>query len=197
MRWPTLLDTAANDSFATLTTVADADWTRRADGLDWSCRTTLDHLVEGLLCYTAQLGTGAADSWTALLGGLRPDAPIRDCLAGVRAAAALLSAAVRHADPADRGWHPWGVADAAGFAAMGVVELTAHTGDLARALGVGWRPDPGVCAAAVDRLFPEAPEGDPVAVLWWCTGRGELPGHPRRRSWQWRGGVPARSRSGN
>lgn len=43
----------------------------------------------------------------------------------------------------------------------------------------------------IARLFPdvtaELADVDPWAALRWCAGRIELPGHPRRDRWQWRG----------
>ncbi len=58
-----------------------------------------------------------------------------------------------------------------------------HTHDLTQGLGVAWRPPDRLCAGVVARLFPDAPPGDPVAVLLWCTGRGELDGRPPITPW--------------
>lgn len=188
--WPALLDAAARDCVRVLSTVPDDDFARHAHGLQWSCRTTLDHVVEGLLGYAALLTSGAEHRWTSLLGMLRPGLPLEHCLEGVATTATLLSRAVATATPDARGWHPWGMSDAAGFAAMGVTELTMHTHDMTRALDVAWQPDPEHCAPVVERLFPDAPEhAEPDELLLWCTGRKALPGVARRESWQWRGGV--------
>jgi hypothetical protein len=73
---------------------------------------------------------------------------------------------------------------------MGVTELTMHTHDITQSLDAAWRPDPEHCAPVVERLFPSAPRHpDPVELLLWCTGRGELPEVPRREQWQWHGEV--------
>ncbi|GAA2889703.1 hypothetical protein [Nonomuraea rubra] len=73
---------------------------------------------------------------------------------------------------------------------MGMVELLVHGLDIGRALDLGWRPPEHLCAPAVRRLFPEAPDGaDATEVLLWCTGRAELPGLGRRDRWQWDGAV--------
>ena len=188
MDWPALIDATAHDCVQVLGKLPEEDFSRRAHGLEWSCRTTLDHVVEGLLGYTALLATGAEHRWTSLLGTLRPGLPLEHCLEGVATTAALLSRVVATSGPDARAWHPWGTSDASGFAAMGITELAMHTYDITRAHGVEWRPEH--CAPVVERLFPDAPKySDPVALLLWCTGRGELPGVPRRESWQWHGAV--------
>lgn len=183
MDWPALLDAAADDCVQVLSTLPEDGFSRRANGLEWSCRATLDHVVEGLLGYTALLTTRATRRWTSLLGTLRPGLPLEHCLEGVTTAATVLSRTVA-AHPDARAWHPWGTSDAAGFAAMGITELTMHTHDITQAFGVDWRPER--CASVVERLFPDAPwHSDPSALLLWCTGRSELPGVPRREHWQW------------
>jgi hypothetical protein len=185
--WPTLLDAAAEDCVRALATLPEAGFTRRAHGLEWSGRETLDHVVEGLLGYTALLATRAESRWTSLLGSLRPGLPLEHCLEGITTTATLLSRTVAASPPDARAWHPWGTSDAAGFAAMGITELTMHTHDIT---GAQWRPDPEHCAPVVERLFPDAPHhADPVALLLWCTGRSDLPGVPRREKWQWHGQV--------
>ncbi|MFS8101189.1 hypothetical protein LFM09_29105 [Lentzea alba] len=181
MNWSKLLDSTARDCVQVLGELPD--FSRRAHGLEWSCRETLDHVVEGLLGYTALVATRAQHRWTSLLGSLRPGLPIEHCLEGVTTAATLLSH-VTAADPGARAWHPWGTSDASGFAAMGITELMMHTHDITRAHGVDWRPER--CAPVVERLFPDAPtHSDPFELLLWCTGRGELPDVPRRVQWQW------------
>jgi hypothetical protein len=40
-----------------------------------------------------------------------------------------------------------------------------------------------LCAAVLARLFPDAPDGDPVQVLLWATGRTEFDDRPRVTSW--------------
>jgi hypothetical protein len=73
---------------------------------------------------------------------------------------------------------------------MGVAETVLHTYDITRGLGLDWRPPPALCSPVLRRLFPQAPEGDPVQVLLWSTGRSDLPGHPRVTSWTWKAAVP-------
>ncbi len=98
----------------------------------------------------------------------------------------LLLAAVQRADPAVRGWHPYGLADPAGFAAMGIVETVVHLHDVAGALGFAWEPDADVVRRTLDRLFPQAPTDEEAwPTMLWATGRGALPGRDRLDEWRW------------
>ncbi|MEU6479711.1 hypothetical protein ABZ858_22995 [Streptomyces sp. NPDC047017] len=81
------------------------------------------------------------------------------------------------------------------FAAMGVAEILLHADDITRTLGMDWLPSASLCVAVLDRLFPGAPPGEPVRVLLWCTGRGELDALPRRTSWVWKAALPDRAHS--
>ncbi|WP_437008368.1 hypothetical protein [Streptomyces sp. enrichment culture] len=49
-----------------------------------------------------------------------------------------------------------------------------------------WLPPAPLCAGVLERRFPDAPPGDPVRVLLWCTGRGDRDGLPRRTASVWR-----------
>jgi hypothetical protein len=113
---------------------------------------------------------------------IHADAPPRDVLQVVVASGRLLSSALAAAGPDARAWH-WGATDPGGFAALGVNEILVHTYDITQGLGIGWLPPESLCAAVLARLFPDAPEGDPVQVLLWCTGRTELEDRPRVTSW--------------
>jgi len=88
--------------------------------------------------------------------------------------------------PGTRGFHPFGMADASGFAAMGCDEMLVHTDDAARGLGTTFRPDDELAERTLRRLFPWAPEGDdPWATLRWANGRQSLGGKPRLEHWWW------------
>ena len=100
----------------------------------------------------------------------------------------ILAATVRTAPAQARAFHPTGMADPEGFAAMGCTEILVHGQDIARGLGLSLDPPRGICAVVLGRLFPEAPDGaDPWEILLWATGRGELPGQPQLREWRWHG----------
>ncbi|WKX72553.1 hypothetical protein [Streptomyces sp. XD-27] len=193
--WPALVTATAAECTAVLERGAAAAWSRPAGAgdLDWSCRTTLDHMALGVVGYAGLLIARPTDRYIALFASLDEHAPIPACLEGIRIAATVLASAVREAAPDVRAWHPWGHSDGPGFAAMGVVELTMHTYDIARTLGLGWTPPDELVAPALHRLFPEAPSAavrhGAAQALLWCTGRTALPGLPRRTAWQWHGEV--------
>lgn len=182
------LDRAVAETLRVLGPHVAADWRVRAGTLDWSCRETAVHVAHDLLAYAGQVAARPADAYLPFDLVVRPDAPVAEVLAVVRACGGLLGTAVAAASDGDRAWH-WGPCDPAGFAAMGIAETLLHTHDITRGLGVAWRPPADLCAAVLGRLFPQAPPGDPVEVLLWSTGRGELPGRPRPTSWSWRAAL--------
>ncbi|MFC4562039.1 maleylpyruvate isomerase N-terminal domain-containing protein [Nocardiopsis mangrovi] len=188
--WAEQVASAADTCLAALLPAAGRDWSRPAGGLDWTCRHTLDHLALGLVGYAGLLIARPTDRYITLFASLDPEAPVATCLEGVRIAASLLAATVRGTGADARAWHPWGRSDASGFAAMGVTELVVHTYDITRAFGGAWAPPDDLAAAALERLFRDAPAGHrPGDALLWCTGRTDLPGLPRRTRWRWDGTV--------
>ncbi|MFJ6634576.1 hypothetical protein ACIQMR_24775 [Streptomyces sp. NPDC091376] len=182
-----------------------ADWDGRAGTLEWSCWETVEHLADDLFAYAAQLGPEVPPSdeavpfaWVVRREGAPPNVIFADRAAGPRgllqvleACGAMLTAMVRTTPAEVRSHHVFGVSDAEGFAAMGVVETLVHTHDLAQGLGLAWTPPAGLCDRVLARLFPHAPtDSDRWATLLWATGRGELPRHGRLESWRWYGAVP-------
>ena len=113
---------------------------------------------------------------------VRDDASPQDVLRIVGGAGRLLNHVLAASDPATRAWH-WGPTDPSGFAALGVNETLVHTHDITAGLGIDWRPPESLSRAVLDRLFPDAPAGDPAQVLLWSTGRVDLPDRPRPSSW--------------
>jgi uncharacterized protein (TIGR03083 family) len=104
----------------------------------------------------------------------------------LRSGGALLAAAVSAAEPDQRGWHPFGIADRSGFAAMGCDEALVHGADLAAGLGVTFVPPTAVCEHVVSRIFPWAPAGaEPWAALQWANGRTALGDRQPERRWLW------------
>ncbi|WP_371500087.1 hypothetical protein OG871_26900 [Kitasatospora sp. NBC_00374] len=186
-----------------LETLREADptgWDAPAGPLEWDCWETAEHLADDLFCYAAQLTTAQPQlhGYIPFEISARREGGPRNAVAADRKAGpdgllqvldtsgGLLSAVVR-ATPAGRlGYHPFGVSDPEGFAAMGVVEVLVHLDDLARGLGLRWRPPADLCGRVLTRLFPDAPTGtEPWPTLLWATGRGELPGRARLTSWRW------------
>jgi hypothetical protein len=148
----------------------DDAWDRPALELAWTCRETAGHMMDDLGGYALQLSGSRPpqDDYVELLepppqraGGPRiifypdPAAGTRGILRCLDAAAGLLCAVVAVAD-GKRGYHPMGISDAAGFAAMGIVEVAVHAFDILASRQADYAADEAVCAKVLDRLFPEA-----------------------------------------
>ncbi|MFJ7068702.1 hypothetical protein [Streptomyces sp. NPDC101115] len=177
-------------------------WEGNAGSLEWECWETAEHLADDLFAYAVQLGPAAPPLdgdvpfvWHSRRPGGPENAVHADRTAGpagllqvLEACGALLVAVVRTTPSETRAYHPYGVSDPEGFAAMGVVETLVHTHDLAEGLGLPWQPPAALCARTLARLFPDAPtDTAPWPTLLWATGRADLPGHPRRTTWRWDG----------
>ncbi|MCF3172329.1 hypothetical protein IPZ61_03175 [Streptomyces sioyaensis] len=201
------LDRAVHLAVAALREAPPTAWDRKAGALEWDCWETVEHLSDDLFAYAVQLGPGKPPLegnvpfvWESRRAGGPANAVHADRAAGpagllqvLEATGALLVAMVRTASPQVRAHHVFGVSDPEGFAAMGTIETLVHTYDLAQGLGLAWNPPAELCLRVLARLFPDVPEGhDPWATLLWATGRGVLPGHPRRTGWRWDGSVRVR-----
>jgi hypothetical protein len=101
--------------------------------------------------------------------------------------AAVLAELIRAAPPGTRAFHPAGMADPEGFAAMGCVETLIHTDDVAQGLRLACRPPADLAERVVRRLFPWAPnDEEPWATLRWACGRAPLGERPRLDpDWYW------------
>ncbi|MEJ3651970.1 hypothetical protein WEH80_03025 [Actinomycetes bacterium KLBMP 9759] len=183
---------------AALTPAAGSDWTVPAGDLTWDCWETVEHVADDLFCYAAQLGVDGLPDYLPMRaeanreGGVPntiradPASGLDGLLAVLTAMGALLAAMVRTTPPKVRAHHIFGPADPEASAAMGVLETLVHTYDVARALGMAWDPDRGVCARVLARLMPTVERTDDAwADLLWATGRIELDGRGRRERWRW------------
>ena len=182
------VDAAVAEMVRVLRPHVSADWTVPAGSLEWTCWTTAAHVAHDLLAYAGQVAARPTTRYLPFDLVIAADASPGDVLDVVGACGTLLRRAIATAAPTDRGWH-WGACDPTGFAAMGVAETVLHTYDITRGLDVGWSPPASLSAAVLGRLFPDAPPGDPVRVLLWSTGRGDLDGRPRVASWTWKAAV--------
>jgi hypothetical protein len=143
------------------------------------------HLVSCLAWYAHDLVAGPGEVSAADLAA-RPEAPLGVVAGSMCAWGEVLARTVDAAAPADRGWHPHGVADPSGFAAIGCAELLVHGTDVAQALGLPWSPPADIAAAVLLRLFPEVTDlPDGLRGLLWATGRIDLPGRPHRTNWRY------------
>ena len=186
------LPAAASASVAALAGYTDLDWQQvPAAGLQWSCRQTALHMVDCLYFYAMQVIYGHPDDYLCTELALDDSASPPRLLAALSAHAELLHRIAGSAGPDLRAHHNYGLSDAAGFAAMGVVETLIHTLDVVRGLNPAdpWRPPAELAAPVIARLFPDAPSGDPADVLMYCCGRAALGELPRQTEWQWDGRV--------
>ncbi|MFI1581770.1 hypothetical protein [Embleya sp. NPDC020630] len=194
------LDLAVRLAVAALREVPATAWDDRAGSLEWTCWETVEHLNDDLFAYAAQLGlrtppltANVPFVWESRRPGGPANAIHADRTAGpggllqvLEVSGALLVSMVRTTPSSVRAHHGFGDADPEGFAAMGIVETVVHTYDLANGLGLRWTPPADLCARVIARIFPDVPQDtDPWPTLLWATGRGDLPGHPRRTSWRW------------
>lgn len=173
-----------------LGSVADTSWAAPAGDVEWSCRDTAVHVADDLFSYASQIIAEPQGSYLPIDIVVDPNATNRQILDAIVMCGQMLEQAVENAHPEARGWHPYGVSDGSGFAAMGAVEILVHTYDMASGLGLEWKPPAALCAPLLDRLFPNAPTGDPAAVLLYCCGRAPLGERPRLEAWSWDSAVP-------
>jgi hypothetical protein len=188
------LDAAISTVVSTLRPAAGQDWSARAGTLEWDCWHTAEHIGDCLLSYAAQLVVQPAARYVRFLASAEKDASAAEVLEFAEAGGRILAATVRATSPRVRAYHPAGMADAEGFAAMGCVETLLHGLDIAQGLKLDLDPPPGVCASVLARMFPQAAadlaDADPWAALQWATGRTELPGHPQLQQWRWHAAPP-------
>lgn len=192
---PDLLPATTTAAVRALEPYVAADWRATTAGdVTWTCWDTALHVADDLYFYAVQLvhGRQTAEYLSTELS-LDDDATVARLLDAVVVHGELLRRAALGASPTDRGFHVFGVSDADGFAAMGIVETLVHTYDIVRGLDPAsdWRPPGDLAAAALDRLFPDAPSGDPAEVLLHSCGRVPLGDLPRLTDWRWDGRVRA------
>ncbi|CAL9534887.1 GNAT family N-acetyltransferase [Streptomyces sp. enrichment culture] len=178
---------------AALRPAVDRDWTAVPAGrLEWDCRTTAVHVADDLVAYASNLVARAQDDYVPFL--LTPDEGTGNAglLQVIKATGGLLAAAVDTAPPGVRAYHnyPYGSADRAGFAAMGIAEVLLHTHDMTQGLGLPYEPSADLAESVLSWLFPHVQPGpEPWPTLLWATGRGELPGRAPVTEWRWRNNL--------
>jgi uncharacterized protein (TIGR03083 family) len=183
---PDDLRDAARVSRATLAAALDRDWERPARDLTWSCRRTLDHIVDSLVLYAAYVATRAAERRVPPCNG-DPGAAPADLLSALDSSAAILAEVIHAMPSGTRAFHPAGMADASGWVAMGCEEILVHTWDIAEGLGVPFAAPVDLAGRIVARIFPWAPaDVPPWDALRWAAGRIALPGYERLGpGWYW------------
>ena len=170
----------------------DRDWGVEAGAVAWTCNKIAAHIADDLFAFAAQLAARVPSGYLPFVVSPRrktaPDGMLNNILAG----AALVSLAVRAAPADARGFHPWGMGDAEGLAALAAAEVIVHSYDIASTFGIDYQPEGTHCTSVVDRLgqdidlpADERTAIDPLDLLLWATGRRDLPSRPRRTRWRW------------
>ncbi len=179
------IEAAAGASVRLLRSTTDRSWTAPVPDLDFTVSALVAHVAQCCIWYAVDLSSGGPD--LAVIQPTVSDTGSPDQLIdSLGALARLLARVVDGAAPTDRGFHPFGQADASGFAAMACDEILVHTADLGTALGFELEPDVGVAERTLWRLFPWAPtDVEPWPALLWANGRIALPGRPRLERWRW------------
>ena len=170
-----------------LSGLVELDWSVKAAGLDWSCRQTLEHIPNTQISYASQLASAAKDRLPRAIGG-QERLTVPELVLSVQVNAAILEHVVRAAPAPARAYHPAGMADPSGVAAMGCDEILIHTADITGGFGVEFHPAEDLCRRVLARLFPWA-AADGVGYwdqLLWANGRKDLPGVGRQdENWRW------------
>jgi uncharacterized protein (TIGR03083 family) len=176
----------ADAMVSTLGPVTSADWNSRAVSLEWSCRTTIEHMGHAMDRYALYLA-GAVQERLPFGLVSHPECSPADLLRVAELRAAALCEVARAASPETRGFHVFGRTDRGGYIAMGCVEMMVHTNDIAQGLGISFTPPTDLVREVLARLFPWAPtDTDAWQTMQWATGRVDLPGHARvAPDWAW------------
>lgn len=166
----------------------DKAWDVPVPGLVLTVADVAAHVAQVCLWYAVDLASGPTET-SVVDVSTAPEAPSAQLLGSVEAHASLLAAVID--DPSGggdqrRGFHPFGTADPAGFAAMACDELLVHGDDVARAFGVEFEPPDDLCRAVLDRLFPWIDGSTPAwPTLRWANGRAALGDTPPPSRWVW------------
>lgn len=181
------LDRAVSAVADGLRPATGADWTVRAGTLDWDCWHTAEHIGDCLLSYAGQLVAQPDGRYVRFLAKANEDATAAEALEFAETGGRILVATVRSAPDTVRAYHPSGMADPAGFAGMGSVEMMLHGEDIAQGLGVVLDPPRDLCSRVLARMFPHVPvdDLDPWDRLRWYTGRLAIADRPKPARWHW------------
>lgn len=187
---------AADELARVLTPTTSLDWEQQTPDLAWTQSQTAIHTMRACLEYSYQVVGKKMDTYQPVLFDRKEAATPTDYLMMIPTAARVLSRVVATASADDRAWHAYGESDPIGFAAMGVVEVSVHTYDLAKGFGIEFTPLNDPSEFAITRLFADTVETSAEFAshswgqrLLWYAGRIELAGLARREGWKWNGRV--------
>lgn len=125
----------------------DVDWSSRAGVLDWTCRQTIDHLIDCLFSYALQIAAGSPGPFLPFeeLHAL-PDATNMDLLAGLQGVGELFCRALEAAPSGTCAGDGLVELSAEGWAQRGAYELLVHTHDVLSGLGESFVPPGALCS---------------------------------------------------
>lgn len=175
---------------AALERLREDEWEMPARDLEWSCRDTVNHMLNSLLMFATRVAVLEAHHTE----DVRPHderSPGRRLAYLVEPSAALLAQSVSLMPPGALAFHPSGLADGQGFLAMGILEVFIHTYDVTAGVDRAFDPPHDLAAKTVERLFPwvhvDVPGWD---ALLWAAGRIALPGRARQDDDWWIHAAP-------
>jgi uncharacterized protein (TIGR03083 family) len=137
----------ARDCVSFLRASMDGDWNASVPGLDFSITEVVAHAAETCLWYAIDLAAAGKDL-KSVEHRVKTDTSPADVVDTLAAYAEVVAAVIEPAPGTARGFHPFGMADPSGFAAMACDEMLIHTDDAARGLGLAFHPDPDLAALA-------------------------------------------------
>jgi hypothetical protein len=162
----------------------DRDWDVVVPDMAWTVADAAVHVAAGGLWYSVDLSARGFEIQGEIT--LKRTSGPAGLVATIGPMYSMLALVIDCAPAEARGYHPFGMADASGFAAMACDELLVHTDDMARGLGVTFVPDAELCERVLARIFSEVPpDPDPWTALLWANGRLALPDRPKRDRWRW------------
>lgn len=177
---------AAGQAIAFLEPLAGRDWSVPLPDLDFTVASVTAHAASSALWYAVDYTTGPGDDGAFDVKVL-PDAEPARLLVSMRTTTTLAAMAIDTLPATQRGFHPMGVADASGMAAITCDEILVHTRDAGTGLGAAFVPDEKLAGRVLARLFPwYDPVPDTWTALLHANGRIDLPGRGRPpKRWQW------------
>lgn len=185
------LELVSEELSQTLAPTINLDWEVSTPDLNWTQSQTAIHTMRACLEYSYQVVGKRMDTYQPVLFEKKDKATPAEYLPMISTASRILQKAIKDSDLSDRAWHAYGISDPIGFAAMGVVEVSVHTYDLAKGFGIEFIPNAVAAEFAIERIFSGTTEYPTFRthgeLLLWLAGRIELSGVPRRQGWKWNG----------